>query len=46
MTDRPVAGNDVSEAYNSSLPFPIVIYPITGEFMAFKQNEDGADDQD
>lgn len=41
MTDRPVAGNDVSEAYNSSLPFPIVKYPVTGEFIAFKQNEDG-----
>ncbi len=40
MSDRPIAGNDVNETRNENLPYPIVQYPTSGAFIAFKQNQD------
>lgn len=38
MTDRPIVGNDVTETRNDNLPFPVVKYPSSGGFIAFKQD--------
>jgi len=38
MNDRPIAGNEHRETRNENLPYPIVMYPTSGAFIAFKQN--------
>lgn len=36
MTGRPIVGNDTAEARNENLPYPVVKYPSSGAFIAFK----------
>lgn len=42
MSDRSIAGNDTTTARNDALPYPVVEYPGSGAFIAFRPSAECA----